>query len=545
MINLDLILTNGNIYKIDKNNNIVNALAVKDGRIHKTGSNEEILSLKQENTKVINLDGKTVLPGFNDSHMHILSYGYSLTQVDLIGTNSIEDLKNRMSNHIKTNNIEIGKWIKGRGWNHDYFKDNKVFPTRYDLDKVSQIHPILVTRTCGHVASVNSKALEIMGIKKGSPQIEGGHFDLDENGEPTGIFREKALSQVYNSIASPNIHEIKDMIIAAISQMNRYGLTSAGTDDLGALPDNDYEKVILAYNELKNENKLNIRVYEQCLIPDFKEYENFIKKAYITGSGDEFFKIGPLKILLDGSLGARTAALNQPYEDDRENTGIITCSQDDLDKIVNLANKNDCQVAIHGIGDRAIEMGLLSIERALNSNKKQDHRHGIVHAQITNEKIFNKFKDLDAIAYIQPIFLDYDWSIVASRIGSERESTSYNWRAMIDMGIHCAMGSDSPVETFDPMKGIYEAVTRKDLTGKPKDGWLPEQALTVAQAIEGYTIEGAYASFEENIKGSIEDGKLADIVVLNKNPYSVNPDEIKDIEVEMTIVNGEIVYESK
>lgn len=540
---MDLILIKGNIYKVDKNNTSVEAIAINGNKIYKTGTTQEILKLKEKNTKVIDLEGKSVVPGFNDSHMHLLNYGYALTQADLIGTTSITELQIRMKNHIKNKDIEKGKWVLGRGWNHDYFIDKKVFPTRYDLDEVSKEHPIVVTRACGHVATVNSKALELIGIKKGTPQFEGGHFDLDENSEPIGIFRENALTNVYKSIPSPTIDEVKQMMLASIREMNKYGITSVGTDDFEALPDNDYEKVLKGYSELKSEGKLNMRIYQQCLISNIEKYKEFLDKGYRTGDGDEFLKIGPLKMLLDGSLGARTAALEEPYADDKDNVGIVTSTKEELNDIVLLANKNNCQVAIHGIGDRAIQMALSSIENALDENPRKNHRHGIVHAQITNKKIFNKFKDINAMAYIQPIFLDYDWSMVSDRVGKNREKYSYNWKTMIDMGIHASMGSDAPVETFNVMKGIYEAVTRKDLKGNPEGGWLREQALTVEESIYGYTMEGAYASFEESIKGSLEEGKLADIVVLSGNPYTVDPNEIKDIEVEMTIIDGRIVYE--
>lgn len=540
---MDLILIKGNIYKVDKNNTSVEAIAINGNKIYKTGTTQEILKLKGKNTKVIDLEGKSVFPGFNDSHMHLLNYGYALTQADLIGTTSISELQIRMKNHIKNKDIEKGKWVLGRGWNHDYFIDKKVFPTRYDLDEVSKEHPIVVTRACGHVATVNSKALELIGIKKGTPQFEGGHFDLDENSEPIGIFRENALTNVYKSIPSPTIDEVKQMMLASIREMNKYGITSVGTDDFEALPDNDYEKVLKGYSELKSEGKLNMRIYQQCLISNIEKYKEFLDKGYRTGDGDEFLKIGPLKILLDGSLGARTAALEEPYADDKDNVGIVTSTKEELNDIVLLANKNNCQVAIHGIGDRAIQMALSSIGNALDENPRKNHRHGIVHAQITNKKIFNKFKDINAMAYIQPIFLDYDWSMVSDRVGKNREKYSYNWKTMIDMGIHASMGSDAPVETFNVMKGIYEAVTRKDLKGNPEGGWLREQALTVEESIYGYTMEGAYASFEESIKGSLEEGKLADIVVLSGNPYTVDPNEIKDIEAEMTIIDGRIVYE--
>lgn len=538
---MDLIFINGIVYTMDENNTISEAVAVKDNKIFKVGTTEEILALRGDNSQIIDLEGKALVPGFNDSHMHLVNYGYSQTQADLIGVESVEEINRRVSQYIKDKKVEKGTWVRGAGWNQDYFIGDKVFPTKYDLDKISLDHPIVVTRTCGHVAVVNSKALEVLGIKKGTAQVEGGHFDLDENGEPTGIFRENALAIVYNAIPNPGINEIKEMITNAIEQLNKCGITSVGTDDFGALPGKDYNKIIEAYLELKNEGLLNIRVYQQYLIPEIDNLKGFLNKGYKTGWGDENFKIGPLKLLLDGSLGARTAVLNEPYSDNPSTSGILTATQEELDEIVNFAHNNENQIAIHGIGDKAMYMAFESIEKTLNKNPKKDHRHGIVHAQITDEYLLNKFKDLEAIAYIQPIFLDYDWKMVKSRIGEEREKTSYNWKTMVDMGTHIACGSDSPVDSFNVMYGIYEAVTRKDLKGNPEGGWLPEQGLTVEEALYGYTMGGAYASFEEDIKGSIEEGKLADMVVLSDNIFEIDPDKIKDVNVEMTIFNGKII----
>lgn len=538
---MDLIFINGIVYTMDENNTISEAVAVKDNKIFKVGTTEEILALKGDNSQIIDLEGKALVPGFNDSHMHLVNYGYSQTQADLIGVESVEEINRRVSQYIKDKKVEKGTWVRGAGWNQDYFIGDKVFPTKYDLDKISLDHPIVVTRTCGHVAVVNSKALEVLGIKKGTAQVEGGHFDLDENGEPTGIFRENALAIVYNAIPNPGINEIKEMITNAIEQLNKCGITSVGTDDFGALPGKDYNKIIEAYLELKNEGLLNIRVYQQYLIPEIDNLKGFLNKGYKTGWGDENFKIGPLKLLLDGSLGARTAVLNEPYTDNPSTSGILTATQEELDEIVDFAHNNGNQIAIHGIGDKAMYMAFESIEKTLNKNPKKDHRHGIVHAQITDEYLLNKFKDLEAIAYIQPIFLDYDWKMVKSRIGEEREKTSYNWKTMVDMGTHIACGSDSPVDSFNVMYGIYEAVTRKDLKGNPEGGWLPEQGLTVEEALYGYTMGGAYASFEEDIKGSIEEGKLADMVVLSDNIFEIDPHKIKDVNVEMTIFNGKII----
>lgn len=538
---VDLILINGKIHTMDKERNIVEAIGINGDIIEKIGTNEEIMALKNNSTKIIDLEGKVVLPGFNDSHMHLLSYGYSLNRIDLGGAKSIEEINCIIKNIIEEKDMEKGEWVNGRGWNQDYFIGEKRFPTRYDLDKISLEHPILIGRACGHIVIVNSKALELLNITKDTPQVDGGHFDLDENGEPLGIFRENALGLVYSKLPNPTVDDIKHMMVRAIEDLNKNGVTSVGTDDFDAFPDVDYEKIILAYQELKEENKLKVRVYEQFLIQDKDRLQGFIDKGYGSSWGDKFFKLGPLKLLVDGSLGARTAALTEDYSDDYNNKGITKLLQDELDIIVDLANQYNIQVAIHGIGDRAMYMALESIEKALDKNPRDNHRHGIVHCQITDEELLNKFAELKIIAYIQPIFLDYDWKIVRSRVGENRERTSYNWKTMLDKNITIACGSDSPVETFNVMKGIYEAVTRKDLDGNPQGGWLPEQKLTVDEAVYGYTMGGAYASFEENIKGSLEEGKLADMVVLSKDIFNMEEDSIKDVEVVATIFGGELV----
>ena len=538
---MDLIFYNGKVATMDDQDTICQAVAIEGNKIKAIGSDDEILSMKGEDTDLVDLKGRLMVPGFNDSHMHLLSYGYSLTMADLNGSRSVEDVIERTRDFMESNPVEEGRWIRGRGWNHDYFEGEKRFPTRYDLDQVSTDHPVCATRTCGHVLTVNSKALEIMGIDRNTPQIPGGQFDLDENGEPIGIFREDAMRVVYDSIPSPGLEEIKAMMKKASGDLNRMGITSVGTDDFEALPGSDYENVIKAYRDLVQEGENTVRIYEQCLLPKMERLQEFLGKGYRTGVGDESFKIGPLKLLIDGSLGARTAAMVEDYSDESGNRGIETATQEYLNGLVRTAHNEDCQVAIHGIGDRGMYMAFEAIERALEENPRKDHRHGIVHAQITDMPLLEKFRDLDALAYIQPIFIDYDWKIVRDRVGEERERTSYNWKRMLEMGIHIPCGSDAPVETFDVMKGIYEAVTRKDLQGNPEGGWLPDQALTVKEALYGFTREGAYASFEEKEKGMIAEGYLADLVVLSEDIFSIDPDRIKDVKVQMTVFGGRIL----
>ncbi|NLV77578.1 MAG: amidohydrolase [Tissierellia bacterium] len=539
---MDLILINGIIATQDKKDSFVEAVAIKDGNIVKVGTTAEMLDFKNEETEVIDLGGKLVLPGFNDSHMHLLNYGNFLKNIDLTGVKSIEEIIQKVKDILGEKNIEKGQWIKGRGWNNDYFQGNNRFPNRYDLDKISTEHPIILTRACGHIAITNSKALELANITKDTKQSIGGEFDIDKNGEPLGIFRENAIELINNIIPEPSVKELKDMLLVAIKKANVNGITSVQTDDFGVISYDNYEKIIKAYEELKKEGKLTLRVYEQCLFQEPNKLERFLGKGYNTGYGDEFFKIGPLKLIADGSLGARTAALTRPYKDAPHTYGIPVFNQEELDNLVDIAHSKGMQVAIHAIGDKAMYMAFESIEKALDKNPKKDHRCGIVHCQITDKYLLNKFKELNVIAYIQPIFLDYDWKIAESRVGSELIKTSYNWKTLIDNKVNIACGSDCPVEDLNVMKGIYEAVTRKDLKGEPIDGWMPEQRLTVQEAVYGYTVGGAYTSFEEDIKGTIEEGKLADMVVLSKNIYKIPHDEIKDIKVEMTIFNGQIVY---
>ena len=539
---MDTILYNGKIYTLDNRGTVAEAIYIKGNKIAFIGENEEALRFKNKDTKLIDLEGKMAVPGFNDSHMHLLSYGYTATKIELNSAKSIEDLILLGKERLNSGNLKKGDWILGRGWNNDYFDDNRL-PTRYDLDKITTDSPICYTRVCGHILVVNSKALEIVGIDRNSPQVPGGKFDLDENGEPLGIFRENAMDIIYSAIPDPDIESIKSMILKCSEDAVKQGITSIQTDDFEQLPKKDYEKIIKAYLELIDEGKLKVRVYEQCLLPDVKKLKNFLEKGYTTGWGNEYFKIGPLKLLADGSLGARTAYLTEPYNDDNSTSGIPVFSQEEMDELVLTAHNGGMHVAIHGIGDGAMYMACESIEKALKENPREDHRHGIVHCQITDMKLMNKFKELNLVAYVQPIFLHYDMHIVEDRIGKERARYTYNWKRMIDMGIHVAGGSDCPVEKFDILPNLYSAITRKDLNGYPENGWLPDQKLTVDEALRIFTVEGAYASFEEDIKGTLEVGKLADIVVLEKNLFDIEPEEIKDVKVDLTIMDGKIVYE--
>jgi len=384
--------------------------------------------------------------------------------------------------------------------------------------------------------------MEIMGLTKETPQPQKGEFDVDENNEPTGVLKE-TIYKVYDCMDNPTKEDIKSMILEVSEMAVSKGLTSIQTEDLTSIPGENYKNIIDAYMELSLEGKLPVRIYEQCALPNKERFDSFIKKGYRTGQGNDFFRLGPLKLFCDGSLGARTAWLKEPYSDATETFGIgLYEDSTELFSLVEEAHKIGMSVAIHCIGDKAASMAIEAIESAVKAYPGINNRHGIIHAQILDKLIVEKLRDLNIIAYIQPIFIEYDLHMAEDRIGHKRMEHSYNWRELLENGIKIPFGTDCPVESFNPLWNLYSAVTRKDLDGFPKEGWYKEQGLTIAESIDSYTRTSAYASFEEDVKGTIEIGKFADLVIIDKDLYKINPDEIKDCKVLMTIVDGKIRY---
>lgn len=538
---MDTIFYNGNIYTLEKGMEKAEAAAVKGGIIERVGDNEAVLALRTEDTQLVDLKGRTALPAFTDSHMHLLSYGYSLEKVDLASARCMGDLVTLGREFLKKHPHLA--WLQGRGWNTDGWEDTR-FPNRRDLDRITTDIPMFYTRTCGHIICVNSKALEVMGVDRGTPQIPGGRFDLDEDGEPLGIFREAARDLVYDALPELNVEDIKRMLSNGMRDLLRFGITAVQTDDFEALPAGQYDKVLDAYSQLESEGRLSVRVFEQCLLASQELLERFISEGHRTGEGSAMFRIGPLKLMADGSLGGRTAYLDRPYADDPSTCGIPVFTQEALDMLISTAHKNGIMSAVHCIGSGAAKMVMRSFEKAQLAHPRADMRHAIVHCQISDRKILEDFRDLNILGHIQPAFIDSDMLIAEARVGKELASTSYNWRTLLDMGVHLAGGSDSPVIDFNVMHGVYCAVTGQRLCGGPEGGWMPDQRLSVREAVELYTKGGAYASYDEGVRGSIRNGKYADIAVLDRDIFKVPEEEIKDIKVLMTVLNGKTVFEA-
>ena len=518
---------------------IAEAMIVKDDLIYDLGTNKYITKKYKNMAKsIVDLKGKTVIPGLNDAHLHLYQYALAKSKLNLSGVKTISDIKTKMEKHIVKFKLQKDDWIEGYGWNENLFPERKPFQ-KSDLDNLSKENPIFFKRQCFHVAIANSKALELAKINKNTVDPEGGTIGRDENAIPNGLVYDEAINLIEKCIPEKQVFQMKELYKDAFKDLYKAGFTSVQCDDFINI-DNP-ENILKAYQELRKENKIPLRVNLQMRLNTVEKIRDFAKRNLVTSMGDDFFRLGPVKIITDGSLDARTAALIEPYEDDPSTRGTLLYKDEALDKLVLEAYKNNYQVAVHAIGDRALRSTLEAYRKAKELTNKKN-RPVIIHVQIGNEEIYDKMKELNVIATVQPVFVKSDWPVCEKRVGKKRGHLSYAWKTLMDKGVKVAGSSDAPIEPFDPMLNIYTAVTRKDTEGRPENGWHSEQRLSVMQALELFTTNAAYASFDEKIKGDLSSGKLADFIVLSDNITSIEPDKIKEIEVLNTYIGGREVY---
>jgi predicted amidohydrolase YtcJ len=488
----------------------------------------------------VDLGGKAVLPGFHDSHMHFLNYAIDKQKVDFFNCQDLDQMAQATRSYIKKFNLEKGAWIQGGGWNENNFASKRL-PTRQDLDLISSEHPMIFTRTCCSVAVANTAALKAAGIFDAPPELSDGKIVTDRNGVPTGMLEERARFLVYDIIPKIDKAHIKALILDYQRDLLRAGLTTVQTDDF-KLWDAAFPDILDAYLELDSAGLLDVRFIEQIRLVDHASLDQFLAMDLRTGSGSDFFKIGAYKLLPDGSLGGKTAALREPYLGDPQNTGILTYTHETLYPLMSKAHQAGMQLAMHAIGDRAMDLVLDCYEKLQTEHPKNDPRFRIIHCQITTEDIIDRFKQLDAIAEIQPLFIRADMHVCDALIGAKRTAWSYNWKTFLDKGVHVSGSSDAPVEPFEPLHGIHAAVTREDLNGHPRGGWLPKQKLSVQEAVALYTSGSAYTAYESDFKGRLSEGYLADFIVLSEDPFETDPERIKDLTVEQAYVGGRLVY---
>ncbi len=511
----DTVLINADVITMNKQIPQAQALAIKGGRVVKVAGNEEIKPWMGSNTKVVDLDGRTVVPGFIDAHAHMITLGQPFQWLDLRDASSIGEIRRKLRATVKQ--TERGKWIQGRGWDQELLSERR-YPTRRDLDEVSPDNPVILNRVCGHIGVANSRALEIAGITRETAASWGELIDIDsETGEPAGILREGANDAVWN-LPTLNEKEQLEVCMKACLEAVKAGLTSVHwfaykSDEIEAL------------KKLRQEGRLPLRIY--LVVP--WEYLDEYKRRSV---GDDFLKLRCFKVLTDGSLGARTAALTMPYDDDPSTKGILNYSFEELKTMIRKADDAGFQVAVHAIGDLAIDQTLKAFKEALRAKTVRKHRHRIEHVSVLNPSLIRRIKSSGLLVSVQPHFLVTDFW-VESRLGPQRARWTYAFRSLLRSGMLVAASSDAPVEPLSPLLGIWAASARQSF---------PEEGITVEEALQAYTLKAAYLSFEEKVKGSVEVGKFADFTVLSQNPLKVKPEKIKDIKVVMTIVDGKIVH---
>lgn len=511
------------------------ALFARGGIIKTLGSDKDILSMCDGKTIVLDMKGKAVLPGFTDTHNHLLATGRSLETLDLRGIRSIAAIIKESREYLLVSDLPEGEWFQARGWNQEHLAEKR-YPNKNDLDKITKDIPMFFERSCGHIAALNSKAMELLHIGPGF-KIAGGVVSTDENGEPTGVISEAVVSWVRMNIPGYSQETLERWYKNATDEMVRLGITSVQTDDLELT--GSAEKIFGLYETMEDDKKMPLRIAQQWQLRDVAALESFIANGYSTRKG-EYFKSGPLKVHVDGTLGARTAALREEYSDDPGNRGVYTHSQNELLKFLHIAQDAGMQVAFYAIGDGAIERCLNVIEKSQPAPKHLKHR--IVHCQVGAEDLYERMARLGVMADIQPAFVTSDWPIVLPRLGAERARLSYSWKLLSQFGIKTGAGSDAPAEPLNPFNGIRAAIMRQDMSGKPEHGWMPSQRLTAEEAFSLCTKGSAEVCGEGEVLGTLEPGKAADMVAYTNDPFSLKPDEMLDIEVGLTVVDGRISY---
>jgi len=516
------------------------AIAVRGDRILATGKTFDLEKFKGPQTQVVDLGGHFVMPGFNDAHLHLNDAGTTKLSVDLTGVKSLDELRARVQKKVEQS--KAGEWILGSGWDETLWPVQAV-PLRWDLDEVSNGHPVFLERIDGHIAVANTRALQLGSITLASRDPQGGHIDRNENGEPTGILRETAKLAVLAVVPKPNHDQRRQALELALADLAEHGVTSA----------QDYSPVWEAfqiYEELEKEGKLTARISEWLPFDD--PVEELTRKRNSHPQSDLMLHTGMLKGFMDGSLGSHTAALLQPYADDAQNSGLPRYDAAKLNDMTKERVLAGFQIGFHAIGDRGVQMALDAFAEAEKAAREahvkgptgaDEFRLRIEHAQVTTPQEIARFKELKVIASMQPNHLVTDMRWAQDRLGPQRAATSYAWLAFLNKGVALAFGTDYPVEPVTPFRGLYAAVTRKSENGKQE--YFPEQRLTIDQAIAAYTTGSAFAEFEEKEKGKLVPGMLADFVVLDRDVTASSPEKILATKVLRTVVGGKTVYEAK
>ncbi len=542
----DMIFTHGNIYSgvLDPGASLGSgkrseALAILGDHILAIGSREDILKLKGPDTKVVDLGGHFVMPGFNDAHMHLASAGLEKMNVNLVGSKTLDEFRDRL--RAKCDSAQPGEWVIGEGWDETLWPV-KTVPTRWDLDEVSGQHPVYLERVDGHIGVANTKALQLASVTVASRDPDGGKIDRDEAGTPNGILREKAQELVQSVVPKPTHEKRRQAIELALKDLASHGITSA--------QDFSREEDFEIYEEIENDGKLTARLAEWLPFDDSLEDLNSKRNSHPLS--DNLLHTGMLKGFMDGSLGSKTAALLEPYSDDPTNSGLPQYQVTKLNAMTKERVLAGYQVGFHAIGDKGVQMALDAFAEAEKAAKEakvksadggNDYRLRIEHAQVATPQQILRFRELKVIASMQPSHLLTDMNWAESRLGPKRAEHSYAWADFLRHGVVLAFGTDYPVEPVSPFRGLYAAVTRMNESGTKT--FYPAEKLNIEQAIAAYTTGAAFAEFAEKQKGKLAPGMLADFIVLDQDITAAAPAKLLETKVLRTVVGGKTVYEAK
>lgn len=531
---------NGRFYTLDPAPSKVEALAVVacpepgrgGGRIVARGSSAELRKTFPDYTQ-IDLQGRSVFPGFVDCHIHLASYGISLRRVDLRTARSLRGAVEKVADAVKRH--KSGEWVRGRGWDKNLWPEDR-FPTREDLDPISPDNPVILSSKDGHLLWVNSAALRLAGVDSRTPDPSGGEIARDRRGSPTGILKEQAEDLIWKAVPPVGAELIEQGIRDATEAAHRLGLV--GVHNFVGTEVSEGPSAFGVFQELQRRGKLRLRVWTTLPI---HALEAAASAGLRTGFGNEWLRVGPVKIFADGTLGSQTASMLEPFEGQPQNTGIPICTREELIDLVGRAVASGFWCAIHAIGDRANRWALDAYEVHQATSQQLGARHRIEHVQLLHPDDLSRLARLGVTASMQPIHATCDRDI-AERYWGRRSRYAYAWRSLLTAGTVLAFGSDAPVETPDVVQGLYAAVARQRPDEPDAPSWYPEQRLTIDEAIRAYTVGAAYAGGEEGDQGTLAEGKLADFVVLDRDILQVEPAELLETRVEATIIGGEIVY---